>query len=302
MANLTVATELCFTKMSTQRRFLHIVPERENSIRLQEYGAGIFPLTPTRSALKKAIKRGLVSVNGTPASTATFITGGEHIELQLPDEEEGRSLQLKLELIYEDDWLAAISKPPGIAVSGNAYRTVARALEFNLKPSTLEDATLAQPVHRLDYPTTGVLLAGKTAGAISALNSMFENKQIRKSYYAVTIGQMSEEGRIELEIEGKPSTTDYRSIQTVDSERFGYLNLVEFKPLTGRRHQIRIHSSSIGNPILGDREYCTEEQLLKGKGLYLHAFSLSLEHPFTGEGLDLIAELPMKFRKIFPDL
>nr|WP_313790343.1 RluA family pseudouridine synthase [Allomuricauda sp.] len=201
--------------------------------------------------------------------------------------------------MFEDDYLAAIHKPAGIEVSGNKFKTIANALPQNLKASTLPDATTPQPVHRLDYATTGIVLVGKTSSCIRALNKMFEDKTIAKIYYAVAIGKMKSSGTITSEIDGKPSESDYKVIKSVPSERFGILNLVQLHPKTGRRHQLRKHLSGLGHPILGDKEYALEDLILKGKGLYLHAFSLEFRHPFTHRPIKITDELPKKFRKIF---
>ncbi|WP_396591313.1 RluA family pseudouridine synthase [Allomuricauda sp. R78024] len=195
-----------------------------------------------------------------------------------------------------------IHKPAGILVSGNSFKTIAYALPQNIKPSKLSDATIPQPVHRLDYATTGVLLVGKTSSSIQALNKMFENKAVKKTYYAVTIGEMIPKGEISSKIDGKSAQSNYIITKSVPSKRFGKLNLVKLNPQTGRRHQLRKHLSSIGNPILGDKDYGIENLILKGKGLYLHAYSLKFVHPFTGEGIHMMDELPKRFKKIFEEL
>ena len=106
------------------------------------------------------------------------------------------------------------------------------------------------------------------------------------------------EGVINSEIDGKESQSNYEVIESVVSKRFEFLNLVKLEPQTGRRHQLRIHLSSIGNPILGDKEYGIENLILNGKGIYLHAYSLEFVHPFTNE-ISLIEDLlPKKFLKI----
>jgi len=123
-----------------------------------------------------------------------------------------------------------IHKPAGILVSGNSFKTIANALAQNIQASNLPDATKPQPVHRLDYATTGVLLVGKTSSSIRALNSMFEDKKIEKTYYAVTIGEMNDRGKITSEIDGKKSQSNYELFESVFSKRFGKLNLVKLKP------------------------------------------------------------------------
>lgn len=272
-------------------------------IRLQEYGVGIFQYCPTKSSLKKNLKKGYITVNKVVASTATYINGGECIELFLPenDKKPQRKLIFPLKVLYEDDYLAMIHKPPGILVSGNTFKTIANALEQNLNKSMLPDATKMQPIHRLDYATTGILLIGKTSGSIRALYKMFEDKEIQKVYFAITMGPMESGGEIHSEIDGKQAHTLFKVHKTVPSIRFGQLNLVELIPKTGRTHQLRKHMLHLGNPILGDKEYAFEDLILNGKGLYLHAFSLSYKHPITHKKIYQTDALPERFIKIFPE-
>jgi 23S rRNA pseudouridine1911/1915/1917 synthase len=269
-------------------------------MRLQEYGVGIFNAALTKSALKKALKKKLIRVNDVMATSATFINGGECICLSVPNEvPSNKKLIFPLDVLFEDDYLAVIHKPAGVLVSGNSFKTIANALAQNIKQSPLDDATIPQPIHRLDYATTGILLVGKTSSSIRALNKMFEDKTVKKTYYAITIGDMNSRGKITSEIDGKTSQSDYIVCASVPSIRFGKLNLVELKPQTGRRHQLRKHLSHIGNPILGDAVYGIDNLILKGKGLYLHAYALQFTHPFTNEEVCLKDELPQRFKKIF---
>ncbi len=278
----------------------HVAEEQEIPVRLQEYGVGIFDILSTKSALKKALKKKLIWVDGKIGTTATLILGGERIELkQSVERNNTRQIKLDLKVLYEDDYLAIVLKPAGIAVSGNQFLTVANALVQNLQKSDAFDAVLPQPVHRLDYPTTGVLLVGKSSSAIIQLNRLFEKKQIQKTYYAVSIGQMKQKDKITVPVDGKEAISSYEVEQSLVSERFGYLNLVKLQPKTGRRHQLRKHLSAIGNPILGDADYGREGLVLKGKGLYLHAYSLEFVHPITKEKLEVKNELPKKFKKLF---
>ncbi len=278
----------------------HIVPKQENQIRIQEYAVGVFELCKTKSSLKKAIKKGLLKIDGKICSTANFIKGGEEITLyQLKDSKSLKKLKLSLGVIYEDDYLAIINKPAGILVSGNKFKTIANGLPQNLIPSSQSDAVIPQPVHRLDYPTTGLLLIGKTSTSILAMNKLFENKEIQKEYIAVAIGKMKASESVDFPIDGKKSYSHYEVIDTVFSERFEVLNLVKLFPKTGRRHQLRKHLSLIGNPILGDVEYGLENLILKGKGLYLHASRLQFIHPITKQFIDIKNEIPNRFRKIF---
>ncbi len=278
----------------------HIVPHQKNPIRIQEYAVGIFKTVATKSAIKKAIKKELILVNDEPTSTAKIIIGEEKITLiDHGEKSTQKQLILKLSVLYEDDYLAVIEKPAGILVSGNKFKTIDNALQQNLQRSIQSDAVRPRAVHRLDYPTTGVLLIGKTSSSIQALNQLFENKKIEKIYHAITIGKLEPEGRIQFEVDEKQSESIYKVIATVSSKRFSKLNLVKLSPKTGRRHQLRKHLSAIGNPILGDQEYGKEELILKGKGLYLHASRLDFIHPFTMEHLEINSPIPLKFKKIF---
>lgn len=283
-----------------QIKEIHTVPKLENSIRFQEYAVGIFKTLPTKSGVKKAIKKKLISINGDIATTALFILGEEKVILfESEDSSNFKRLKLTLEVIFEDDYLAIINKPAGILVSGNKFKTISNALDQNLIKSRQLDAVKAKPIHRLDYPTTGLLLIGKTNASIIALNKLFEYKQIKKTYFAVTIGQMEVSGIINTLIDNKNSETHYEVLKTVVSKRFEYLNLVKLSPKTGRRHQLRKHMLSLGNPILGDKEYCNEKLILNGKGMYLHAGILEFIHPFTKQQIKIKKDFSNKFKKIF---
>lgn len=281
----------------------HIVPYQKTPVRLQDYGVGIFKAAMTKSALKKALKKGYVAVDDVTATTATFISEGEKITLTLPDKTAAaKKFTYACHVLFEDDHLAVIRKPAGIRVSGNHFKTVANALPQCIQASDLADAIRPQPVHRLDYATTGVLLIGKTYSSIRKLNALFQHRSVTKTYYAIAIGKMKGSGEIRSDVDGKESLSRYTRLRSVSSKRFGQLNLVRLYPETGRRHQLRIHLSAMGNPILGDPTYGTEGLILKGKGLYLHAHSLKFTHPFTEEYLCITDALPRKFEKIFPDI
>lgn len=237
------------------------------------------------------------------ASSADFVQGGETVLLKFQSRKPNeKKLVFSLKVVYEDDYIAAIYKPAGILVSGNSFKTITNALEQNLKPSSQKDSTKPQPVHRLDFATTGVLLVGKTSSSIRELNQLFKLKEIQKTYYAVCIGSIEKSGSIIDRIDGKNAHSNYKLLERVNSSRFNHLNLVKLQPQTGRRHQLRKHLASIGNPILGDKDYGTEPLILKGKGLYLHAYSLEFNHPITQEKLKLIANLPERFIKVFPNI
>lgn len=279
----------------------HIAKELEKPIRFQKYGVGIFKTIPTKSGIKKAIKKELIFIDGILATTSKYISGGEKIELfESENSSTFERLELDLEVLFEDDHLAIIYKPAGIVVSGNKFVTIANGLAQNLKKSNQIDAVRPQPIHRLDYPTSGVLLIGKTSSSIQQLGELFKNKEIQKTYFAITIGKMQEYGEINFSVDEKEAFTKYEVLQTEKSERFEFLNLVKLSPKTGRKHQLRKHLLAIGNPILGDKIYNFKDKILIGKGLYLNASSLEFSHPFTKEKIVVSKDLPKKFKKLFP--
>ena len=280
----------------------HYAIKQEKPIRFQEYGVGVFKTIPTKSGIKKAIKKEFIFIDGVLATTSKYISGGEKIELfEAENSPIFERLQLNLEVLFEDDYLAIIYKPAGILVSGNKFVTIANGLTQNLIKSNQPDAVRPQPIHRLDYPTSGILLIGKTSSSINALSALFKNKEIQKTYFAITIGEMKENGKMNFPVDEKIALTQFEVLQTVVSKRFTRLNLLKLNPKTGRKHQLRKHLSSIGNPILGDKEYFKEGLILKGRGLYLHASALDFIHPFTKDTISITKENPKKFTTIFPD-
>lgn len=267
---------------------------------MQDYGVGIFTAAASKSALKKAIKRKQICVNGQIASTAMYIEEGDIIELRIPlTETKHKKFHLNLTCLYEDEHLAIVHKPAGVLTSGNAFKTIANALPNHLKTSKEPDAILPQPAHRLDFPTTGLLVVGKTSSALQKLNKAFDSQKVKKVYYAICIGSLPKYGSIDFAIDGKEAKTFYNVLGTVASLRFGQLQLVQLLPITGRRHQLRKHLFAMNSPILGDPIYHNKNHILKGKGLYLHAYSLRFTHPKTEDILDIKDRLPSKFNKIF---
>jgi len=284
-----------------QKKETHLVPPQANPVRLSDYVVDIFKTIPSRKGMKKAIEKEVVKVDGKIASTALFIRGGEKIDLYESEKEVKKPvLETKLKILYEDDYLAVVNKPTGILVNGNKFHTVENALPFNLQASSQTDAFLRpQAIHRLDYPTSGVLLIGKTHQAVAALNQAFEQQEVAKTYYAVSIGKMQKEGIIDTPVDGKFAYSKYEVEQSIVSKKYQYLNLVRLFPKTGRRHQLRKHLASIGHPILGDKVYSKVGLVSYGNGLYLQAYSIGFEHPVMKEWLEVEMELPQKFRRIF---
>lgn len=273
--------------------------EITGTVRLSDYAVNLFPLLPTKSSVKKAVKKGLILVDGKAGTSGTHISKGQIIELAEFSTAEAKVYQLKLDVIFEDEYIALINKPPGINVSGNEFKTIENALLFNIKQSAEDDALIKpKPVHRLDNQTSGLLLIAKTHRAQVNLGDQFENKQVRKKYTAIVIGKIPEEGEINILVNDKEAVTAFKLIMTEVSLRFDYLSLIELKPITGRTHQLRIHCYKSGFPILGDKLYKNEKFILKGKGLFLSSTHIKFLHPITKEELSFNISYPAKFDKI----
>lgn len=281
----------------------HKVPQLKSRVRLSDYTPGIFKTILSKKGIKKAIKKRLITINGYIGYTSDYIIGGETIALFQPTISTNKpTINISLAVVYEDDYLAIINKPAGIVVSGNKKYTLENGLPKILKKSSQADALLRpEPIHRLDYPTSGALLIGKTSQAVFLLNKMFETRKIKKTYHAITIGKINDNGIIEDSIENKSCLSQYNTIRRMDSRKYHFLNLIELNPHTGRRHQLRIHLAAIGSPIFGDLKYGTEGLTGKGSGLYLHASSLIFAHPLIDKDVAVTIPLPKKFLKLFPN-
>lgn len=180
-----------------------------------------------------------------------------------------------IEVLFENDLCACVLKPAGMVTSGNQFKTLRNALVGQLSPSSHEDALdWAQPVHRLDAATSGVVLLAKTVSARQYLFAQFEARSIEKNYLAICSGFLEANGQVNTALATKEAITDWQVLQRVPSLKFGYVTYLRVQPKTGRTHQIRKHLSQIGHPILGDRLY-GDKIRYPGKGLFLHASSIS---------------------------
>ncbi len=275
----------------------HTVPENYSKHeRITDYAIGIFSMLPTKNSVKKVIKKELLLVDNQKCTTGTYINSGQIIELISQDVLTHKVFHLKLELIYEDDFIAVINKPAGFSVSGNKFKTIANALSFNLKKSEQEDALPHPlPVHRLDNQTSGLLIIAKTKQARIILGNQFEKKEIQKQYFAVVIGKIPTKGEISIPIDEKKSLSKFELIKTEPSLRNDFLSLIKLSPETGRTHQLRIHCEASGFPILGDKLHNGNKVVFKGKGLFLCSTELVFNHPITNEILELAIPIPNKF-------
>ena len=254
----------------------------------------------SKNQARKAIKRGEILVNGEIVETSRFVRLGDEIRFlgeNLPQPKE--PYRMELNIPFEDDFMAIVEKPSGIVVSGNRFRTLQNTLPGNLKESSQADRMpFPRPVHRLDAPTSGLVIVAKTREAMAKLGQLFENRLIMKRYFAIVIGRLEGEGSVDLEIEGRSALSHWSVISHTRSLRSEWLTTVELSPITGRTHQLRVHMAHIGHPILGDGQYGKEGMILKHKGLFLRAKSLAFKHPITGDSIQVDIGEPSKFESL----
>jgi len=254
-------------------------------------------MLPSKSGLKKAIKKEQILLDGEVAQTSDWIKEHQQIDYIERDEKQIKVFQLKLEVVFEDDHLAVVNKPSGYPTSGNYFKTIEHALPFNLKISSLPDALhYPIPVHRLDNPTSGLLIIAKSKSAQLKLHQDFEDKNIQKTYLALVTGETPIQSSVNTNIEEKEAFTTYKTLKSFQHQDVTY-SLLEISPKTGRTHQIRIHLSTTGFPIVGDKLYGSCEDPFRKKGLYLAAIGLAFHHPIDKTLLNFKLEFPSKFSK-----
>jgi len=278
---------------------IHLVPDNPDNLRLDEYAFETLDILPSRRAAHKAVKRGDLRLDGATAQPHWRPQRGQRLELLAPAQACPPPYHLHLAVTLEDPWLAVVEKPPGLPVSGNFARTVERALSVNLSPSAEPDRLpWPRPVHRLDAPTAGLLICAKTAGAMVELSRQFQNRAVHKAYRAILAGRLDGQGEITDLIDGRDACTRYQAVDHTPALRTRWITTVDVWPQTGRTHQIRRHFAGLGYPVIGDRTYGTEGQVLKGKGLFLAAVGLQFRHPLDKRIITCTMPEPAKFASL----
>jgi len=193
-------------------------------------------------------------------------------------------------VIYEDNWLYIVEKPSGfltIPDPKKKHLSLTEILNQRLKDNNV--AWRLHPCHRLDRDTSGLLIYAKGKSIQKKMMDAFKARAVKKTYTAFTQGKISNDhGRIGHPIDGEPALTEYRVL-----ERRADFSIVEVRPLTGRKNQIRIHFKRIGHPIVGEDRFAFRKDFsLRFKRLCLHAQGLEFKHPFTGQNIAIKAPLP----------
>ena len=273
----------------------------------------------SRSYAQRLIEDGQVLVDGTVRKANYKLRGGEEIACTVPpaEEIEIRAEAIPLDVLYEDEDMIVINKPRGMVVhpaAGVASGTLVNALLYHCKDlSGINGVLRPGIVHRLDKDTSGVMVAAKNDMAHHFLARQIRDKEARREYRAIVHGNIvPRAGVITGDIgrhptdrkkmaivreNGKPATTHFEVL-----ERFGAYTYVACCLETGRTHQIRVHMTSIGHPLVGDAKYTAKKNPFAITGQALHSLTLSLSHPRTGEEMAFKARLPADMEEILHTL
>lgn len=267
--------------------------------RFERWALDLLPSVPTRSKARKMAKREELLVNGQACRGAVFLEEGDRITRVEPPGPPPPLYRCELVVLYEDSHLAVVIKPAGISTNGPWLKTLEHALPAHLQTSDQPDALRwPRPAHRLDGPTGGLVLVGKTASALAALSGAFQKRRVQKRYRAIAIGRLSGAGWITEPVEGRSARSRYVAVHQTRALRSDWLTTLDLEPATGRTHQLRRHLSGLGHPILGDAQYGIEGMILRGKGMFLWAASIGFEHPVSKIPMHIEAPEPAKYESL----
>ncbi|RYM33537.1 RluA family pseudouridine synthase [Brumimicrobium glaciale] len=270
----------------------------EDSTRIYDYLVGKLVTISSRKGVKKALSRDQIYLNNQLAKSGDYVHQGDLIILFENKIVDHKYFEIELNVIYEDEELAIVEKPAGIPVSGNTFKTLQNALPDHVSKSSAKDyLPIPLPAHRIDAPTHGIVVVAKTHSTRVELGRMFENREMKKSYQAIVQGRLEGRGTLNSSIDGKSAVTYFESMAVFPSVKNEWISLIKLSPVTGRKHQLRIHLSRLGFPIVGDKQYGKKGFTLKYKGMFLAAVGISFKHPKTNEELSFEIELPNKFNR-----
>ncbi len=289
----------------------------------------------SRMHLRRVITAGGVKVDGRGGKPAYRLKPGQRVSVVLPEipREAPQPEDIPLDVLYQDDHLVVVNKPPGMVVHparGNWSGTLASALQFHFGPGLSSSGGPTRPgiVHRLDRDTSGAILVARTDLAHARLAAQFADRSVEKEYFALVAGCPDRDRdfihrpigvhphqREKMAIRrdqsaGRPAETFYEVL-----ERFEGFAALKLLPKTGRTHQLRVHLSHIGCPVLCDRQYGSRGRITRGEirrdpddtlvlldRQALHARRLKFTHPETGQPLQIEAPLPADITTVLTEL
>ena len=273
----------------------------------------------SRTAVQRLIDEEKITINGKIVKSSYKVQYGDRIEIE---EEPAKEIELKaqdipLEILYEDNDIIVVNKPKGMVVhpaNGNPDGTLVNAVMAICKDSLSGIGGEIRPgiVHRLDKNTSGAIIIAKNDKAHINLSEQLKKHEIKKTYIALVRGVVKENNasinmpigrskkdrkKMDVDKNGKEAITHFKVMK-----RYKDSTLLEINIETGRTHQIRVHLSHIGYPIIGDDVYSNGKNRWNIEGQCLHAKSLDFKHPITGKQMHIEAELPEYFKKILEEL
>ena len=296
----------------------YIVSQEEKGKRLDTYIPSV-DTDITRTSAQRLIEDGNILVNGKNAKVSYKIQENDKISVEIPEPKqiELKAQNIPIEIIYEDSDIIVVNKPKGMVVhpaNGNPDGTLVNAIMAICKDSLSGIGGEIRPgiVHRIDKDTSGLLIVAKNDNAHVKMSEQIKNHEVKKTYIALVRGVFKEnEATIDMQI-GR-STSDRKKMAVNKNgknaithikvlKRFDKYTLLKVNIETGRTHQIRVHLSHIGYPIVGDYTYSNGKNEFDVIGQCLHAQKLEFKHPITQKDMCLEAELPQYFKDILDKL
>lgn len=301
-----------------QQNYELIVGQEQEGIRIDQLLAQKIP-DISRSRIQKLIEQGNITVRDKQIKANYKVRQGDVVKVNIPEPVvlDVRPEDIDIEILYEDEDIAVVNKPQGMVVhpaAGNYSGTLVNALMARCSSlSTINGVIRPGIVHRIDKDTSGVLVIAKNDSAHRSLAEQIKVHSVKRVYYAIVEGVIKQDsGTVDAPIgrhpverkkmavvskNGRRAVTHYRVI-----ERFKKNTLIEARLETGRTHQIRVHMAYIGHPLVGDQVYGYKKQRFNLKGQALHAKTLGIIHPSTGEYMEFTTPLPEYFQKLIEKL
>lgn len=296
----------------------YIVSQEEKGKRLDAYIPNV-DSNITRTSAQRLIDDGNILVNGNKVKVSYKIQKNDRISIEIPEPKtiELKAQNIPIEIVYEDNDIIVVNKPKGMVVhpaNGNPDGTLVNAIMAICKDSLSGIGGEIRPgiVHRIDKDTSGLLIVAKNDNAHVKMSEQIKNHEVKKTYIALVRGVFKEnEATIDMPI-GR-STADRKKMAVNKNgknaithikvlKRFDKYTLLQVNIETGRTHQIRVHLSHIGYPIVGDYTYSNGKNEFDVVGQCLHAQKLEFKHPITQKDMCLEAELPQYFKDILDKL